>query len=139
MKGVILAGGTGSRLFPLTRVTNRHLLPVYNRPMIFYPIETLVNAGIQEILLVTGGQDAGDFLRLLSNRKDFRLRPNHGWRFCTSTLLALRIVLTQSLEDWTVDWKAIHGYFRVLSALANLPCLESAGTEMIRRRAEETP
>ena len=74
MKGIILAGGTGSRLFPLTRVTNKHLLPVYNRPMIFYPIETLVNAGIQDILLVTGGQDAGDFLRLLSNGKDFGLR-----------------------------------------------------------------
>ena len=74
MKGIILAGGTGSRLFPLTRVTNKHLLPVFNRPMIFYPIETLVNAGIQDILLVTGGQDAGDFLRLLSNGKDFGLR-----------------------------------------------------------------
>ena len=74
MKGIILAGGTGSRLFPLTRVTNKHLLPVYDRPMIFYPIETLVYAGICDILLVTGGQDAGDFLRLLSNGKDFGLR-----------------------------------------------------------------
>jgi len=74
MKGVILAGGTGSRLFPLTRVTNKHLLPVYDRPMIFYPIQTLVNAGITDILLVTGGQDAGDFLRLLGNGKDFGLK-----------------------------------------------------------------
>jgi len=74
MKGVVLAGGTGSRLFPLTRVTNKHLLPVYNQPMIFYPIQTLVNAGIQDILVVTGGQNAGDFLRLLSNGNDFGLK-----------------------------------------------------------------
>lgn len=74
MKGVVLAGGTGSRLFPLTRVTNKHLLPVYNQPMIFYPIQTLVNAGIHDILVVTGGQNAGDFLRLLSNGKDFGLK-----------------------------------------------------------------
>ncbi len=74
MKGVVLAGGTGSRLSPLTRVTNKHLLPVHNQPMIYYPIQTLVNAGIRDILLVTGGQDAGDFLRLLSNGKDFGLQ-----------------------------------------------------------------
>ncbi len=74
MKGIILAGGTGSRLYPLTRVTNKHLLPVYDRPMIFYPIQTLVNAGIRDILLVTGGQSAGEFLRLLGNGKDFGLQ-----------------------------------------------------------------
>jgi len=74
MKGVILAGGIGSRLFPLTRVTNKHLLPVYDRPMVFYPVQTLVNAGITDILLVTGGQNAGDFLRLLGNGKDFGLK-----------------------------------------------------------------
>jgi glucose-1-phosphate thymidylyltransferase len=74
MKGVILAGGIGSRLFPLTRVTNKHLLPVYDRPMIFFPIQTLVDAGIKDILLVTGGQNAGDFLRLLGNGKDFGLQ-----------------------------------------------------------------
>jgi glucose-1-phosphate thymidylyltransferase len=74
IKGVILAGGTGSRLHPLTRITNKHLLPIHDRPMIFYPIQTLVNAGIEEILIVTGGQNAGDFLRLLSNGKDFGLR-----------------------------------------------------------------
>ena len=74
MKGIILAGGTGSRLFPLTRVTNKHLLPVYDRPMIYYPIETLVEAGIQDILIVTGGNSAGDFLRLLRNGKDFGLQ-----------------------------------------------------------------
>lgn len=75
MKGIVLAGGTGSRLYPLTRVTNKHLLPVYDRPMIYYPIQTLVNAGIRDILLVTGGRNSGDFLRLLANGKEFGL--NH--------------------------------------------------------------
>ena len=67
MKGVILAGGIASRLDPITRVTNKQLLPVYNKPMVFYPIETLVNAGVTEILIVTSGFSAGDFLRLLGN------------------------------------------------------------------------
>ncbi|MDZ4799308.1 MAG: sugar phosphate nucleotidyltransferase [Bryobacteraceae bacterium] len=71
MKGVILAGGTGSRLFPLTKITNKHLLPVYDKPMICYPIETLTTAGIEEIMLVTGGKNSGDFLRLLANGKRF--------------------------------------------------------------------
>jgi glucose-1-phosphate thymidylyltransferase len=74
MKGIVLAGGTGSRLHPLTRVTNKHLLPVYNKPMIYYPIETLVEAGIHEIMIVTGGNSAGDFLKLLRNGKDFGLQ-----------------------------------------------------------------
>src|SRR5574341_1232356 len=74
MKGVVLAGGLGTRLLPLTKVTNKHLLPVYDRPMIYYPIQALVNAGIQEILLVTGGNNAGDFLKLLGNGKEFGLR-----------------------------------------------------------------
>ena len=74
MKGVVLAGGLGSRLYPLTKVTNKHLLPVYNEPMIYYPIRILVNAGISEILIVTGGNNAGDFLRLLENGKDFGLK-----------------------------------------------------------------
>jgi glucose-1-phosphate thymidylyltransferase len=74
MKGVVLAGGTGSRLNPLTRVTNKHLLPVYDKPMVYYPIQILVNAGIHEILLVTGGNNAGDFLRLLGNGRDFGLK-----------------------------------------------------------------
>jgi glucose-1-phosphate thymidylyltransferase len=74
MKGVVLAGGRGTRLSPLTRVTNKHLLPVHKQPMIFYPLQTLVNAGILDIMIVTGGEDAGDFLRLLSNGKDFGLK-----------------------------------------------------------------
>ena len=77
MKGVVLAGGKGSRLYPLTRVTNKHLLPVYNQPMVFYPIQTLVDAGIKDIIVVTGGQNSGDFLRLLSNGKDFDLHRIH--------------------------------------------------------------
>ncbi len=73
MKGVVLAGGTGSRLFPLTKITNKHLLPVYDKPMICYPIQMLVDAGIRDILIVTGGKNAGDFLRLLANGKQFGL------------------------------------------------------------------
>ena len=74
MKGIILAGGLGTRLSPLTRITNKHLLPIYDRPMIYYPIQTLINAGITDILIVTGGNNAGDFLRLLGNGKDFGLK-----------------------------------------------------------------
>jgi glucose-1-phosphate thymidylyltransferase len=74
MKGIVLAGGLGTRLYPLTKITNKHLLPVYNRPMIYYPIQTLVDAGISEILIVTGGNNAGDFLRLLGNGKEFGLK-----------------------------------------------------------------
>jgi glucose-1-phosphate thymidylyltransferase len=74
MKGVILAGGLGTRLHPLTKVTNKHLLPVYDKPMIYYPIQTLINAGIDDILIVTGGNNAGDFLKLLGNGKEFGLK-----------------------------------------------------------------
>jgi glucose-1-phosphate thymidylyltransferase len=74
MKGVILAGGLGTRLHPLTKITNKHLLPVYDKPMIYYPIKTLINAGIEDILIVTGGNDAGDFLRLIGNGKEFGLK-----------------------------------------------------------------
>lgn len=74
MKGVVLAGGLGSRMYPLTKVTNKHLLPIYNEPMIYYPIKTLVNAGIDEILIVTGGNNAGEFLRLLGNGSEFGLK-----------------------------------------------------------------
>jgi len=74
MKGIVLAGGSGSRLYPLTKITNKHLLPIYDQPMIYYPIQTLVDAGIHDILVVTGGKNAGDFLRLLANGKHFGLK-----------------------------------------------------------------
>ncbi|MFH1549904.1 MAG: sugar phosphate nucleotidyltransferase [Planctomycetota bacterium] len=74
MKGIILAGGMGTRMLPLTKITNKHLLPVYDKPMIFYPIQTLVNAGIDDIMIVTGGESAGDFLRLMGNGKEFGLK-----------------------------------------------------------------
>lgn len=74
MKGVVLAGGLGTRLYPLTKVTNKHLLPVYKKPMIYYPIQTLVDAGIKDILIVTGGNSAGDFLKLLGNGREFGLK-----------------------------------------------------------------
>ena len=73
MKGVILAGGLGTRLAPLTKITNKHLLSIYDKPMIFYPIQTLVDAGVRDLLIVTGGNNAGDFLRLLGNGKAFGL------------------------------------------------------------------
>jgi len=74
VKGIILAGGLGTRLHPLTRVTNKHLLPVYDKPMIYYPIQTLINARIHDILIVTGGNSAGEFLKLLGNGKEFGLK-----------------------------------------------------------------
>jgi glucose-1-phosphate thymidylyltransferase len=81
MKGIVLAGGLGTRLHPLTKVTNKHLLPIYNKPMIYYPIELMVDAGIRDILIVTGGKNAGDFLRLLGNGKQFGLNHiNYGYQ-----------------------------------------------------------
>src|SRR3989338_7816023 len=74
MKGIVLAGGLGSRLNPLTQITNKHLLPVYDKPMIYYPIETLVKADITDIMIVTGGNSAGDFLKLLGNGQAFGLK-----------------------------------------------------------------
>jgi len=74
MKGVILAGGLGKRLYPLTKITNKHLLPIFSKPMIYYPIQTLVDAGIKDILIVTGGNHAGEFLRLLGNGYQFGLK-----------------------------------------------------------------
>ena len=74
VRGVVLAGGSGSRLDPITRIINKHLLPVYDKPMIYYPIRTLVNAGIEDIMIVTGGRNAGDFLRLLGNGREFGLK-----------------------------------------------------------------
>ena len=81
MKGVILAGGLGTRLRPLTSITNKHLLPIYNKPMVYYPIEMLVEAGIRDIMVVTGGNSAGDFLRLLGNGEAFGLsRINYAYQ-----------------------------------------------------------
>ena len=80
MKGVILAGGLGTRLMPLTKITNKHLLPIYDRPMIFYPIETLRNAGIKDILIVTGGNSAGDFLRLLENGDELGVSLSYAYQ-----------------------------------------------------------
>lgn len=81
MKGVVLAGGLGTRLYPLTKITNKHLLPVFDKPMIYYPIQCLVNAGITDILIVTGGNSAGDFLQLLGNGADFGLnRLNYAYQ-----------------------------------------------------------
>jgi len=77
MKGVVLAGGLGSRLYPLTKITNKHLLPIYDQPMIYYPLQRLVEAGIREIMLVTGGSFAGHFLNLLENGGDFGLKRLH--------------------------------------------------------------
>lgn len=74
MKGIVLAGGLGKRLQPLTKITNKHLLPVHDKPMIFYPLQTLINAGVNDILIVTGGNHAGDFLRLLGNGREFGLK-----------------------------------------------------------------
>ena len=74
MRGVILAGGLGSRMMPCTKVTNKHLLPVFNKPMIYYPLNTLVSGGLKDIMVVTGGSNAGDFLRLLGNGKEFGLK-----------------------------------------------------------------
>jgi glucose-1-phosphate thymidylyltransferase len=77
MKGIVLAGGLGTRMLPLTRITNKHLLPVFDQPMVYYPIRKLVQAGIADIMIVTGGNSAGDFLRLLRNGKDFGLPHLH--------------------------------------------------------------
>jgi len=74
MKGVILAGGLGTRLMPCTKVTNKHLLPVYDKPMIYYPLRTLVNAGLKDIMIVTGGNNPGDFLKILGNGREFGLK-----------------------------------------------------------------
>jgi glucose-1-phosphate thymidylyltransferase len=77
MKGIVLAGGLGSRLAPLTKITNKHLLPIYKKPMIYYPIQMLVDAGIKDVMVVTGGRNAGDFLRLLGNGREFGVSRLH--------------------------------------------------------------
>ena len=91
MKGVILAGGTGTRLNPLTRITNKHLLPIYDRPMVTYAIEALVKADVTDVMLVTGGTHAGEFLRLLGNGQEFGIERlylvSHGRRLSVASFL----------------------------------------------------
>jgi glucose-1-phosphate thymidylyltransferase len=103
MKGIVLAGGLGSRLYPLTKITNKHLLPVYNRPMIYYPIQTLVDTGITEILIVTGGKKAGDFLELLGNGKEFGLKHlNYMYQEGEGGIAAALSLAEYFIEDDTV-------------------------------------
>ena len=106
MKGVILAGGTGSRLDPMTRITNKHLLPVYTKPMIYYPIETLVSAGISDIMVVTGGNHAGEFLRLLGDGREHltgsTLTPGVR-QLCAVVALALMIGCAFAVDYWLDD------------------------------------
>lgn len=99
MKGVILAGGLGTRLFPLTKITNKHLLPIYTKPMIYYPIETLVEADVDEIMIVTGGNFAGDFLQLLGNGSDFGLRDIHYTYQVGEGGIAAALSLTEHFVD----------------------------------------
>jgi len=100
MKGVVLAGGLGTRLYPLTKVTNKHLLPVYNKPMVYYPIQALVDAGIKDILLVTGGNSAGDFLRLIGNGKEFALsRINYTYQEGEGGIAAALALAEDFAED----------------------------------------
>jgi glucose-1-phosphate thymidylyltransferase len=99
MKGIVLAGGLGKRLLPLTRVTNKHLLPIFDQPMIFYPIQKLVQAGIRDIMIVTGGNSAGDFLRLLRNGRDFGLERVHYTYQEGEGGIAQALGLTESFAD----------------------------------------
>lgn len=96
MKGIVLAGGLGTRVRPLTPITNKHLLPVYNKPMVYYPLEMLVAAGISDIMLLTGGNSAGDFLRLIRNGEEvwpethqLRLSIRRRWH-CRSARISTR-------------------------------------------------
>src|SRR5438128_1831948 len=116
MKGVILAGGTGSRLHPLTRITNKHLLPVYDKPMIFYPIETLVSAGIDEIMVVTGGNHAGEFLPLLGNGNEFGLRRLQFSYQAQAGGIAEALGLCESFVDgfWGDAGESIDVYYSVI-------------------------
>ncbi len=100
MKGVILAGGLGTRLYPLTHATNKHLLPVFDKPMIHYPIQTLVKAGIQDILVVVGGPHCGDFIRVLKNGQDFGVRHlEYGYQDSGDAGIADALKLAQDFAD----------------------------------------
>jgi len=99
VKGVVLAGGLGTRLLPLTKITNKHLLPVYDRPMVYYPIAKLVEAGITDVMLVTGGNSAGDFLRLLENGSEFGLRRIHYTYQAGSGGIAAALALAEDFAE----------------------------------------
>jgi glucose-1-phosphate thymidylyltransferase len=99
MKGVITAGGAGSRLLPITKVTNKHLLPVYDKPMVYYPLRTLVQAGIEDIMVITGGEFAGDFLRLLGNGAEFGLKRLHYAYQEGSSGIAAALALAEDFAD----------------------------------------
>ena len=99
MKGIILAGGLGTRLQPLTKITNKHLLPIYDKPMVYYPLQTLVDAGIEDIMIVTGGNHAGDFLKLLGNGKEFGLKDlNYTYQEGEGGIAAA-LALTENFSD----------------------------------------
>jgi len=98
MKGVILAGGTGSRLYPCTKVTNKHLLPVYDKPMIYYPLKTIIEAGIKDILIVSGTGHAGDFVNLLGSGKEFGVRLSYEIQE-ESGGIAQALALAESFSD----------------------------------------
>jgi len=99
MKGVITAGGLGTRLYPLTKITNKHLLPVYDKPMIYYPVEKLVQAEVKDILIVTGGNNAGDFLRLLGDGKEFGLKRLHYTYQEGETGIAAALLLAENFAE----------------------------------------
>lgn len=100
MKGIILAGGLGTRLYPMTRATNKHLLPVYDMPMIYYPINTLVQAGIEEVLIVIGGPHAGDFVAVLKNGGEFGLKEvNYAYQNNGTGGIADALVLAEDFAD----------------------------------------
>jgi glucose-1-phosphate thymidylyltransferase len=163
LKGVILAGGTGSRLHPLTRITNKHLLPIYDRPMISYAIEALVNAGIGEIMLVTGGVHAGEFFRLLGNGHEYGIdRLFYAYqeqaggiaealglsqRFARDDKVVVMLadnVFEQSLKPAVNAFERQHGGARILlteigeeSHLRHLGVAELDGNQRIRRIIEK--
>ncbi|TMD96295.1 MAG: spore coat protein [Chloroflexi bacterium] len=131
MKGVILAGGTGSRLHPLTRITNKHLLPIYDRPMINYAIEALVSAGIVEIMLVTGGTHAGEFLRLLGNGHEFGIeRLSYAYQEKAGGIAeALRLAERFVADERCVVLLADNVFERSIK-----PCVEAFGKQKLGAR-----
>jgi glucose-1-phosphate thymidylyltransferase len=153
MKGVLLAGGRGTRLRPLTDVTNKHLLPVYRKPMILYPLETLVRAGIRDVLIVTGGEHAGDFFRLLGSGRRHGARLSYEMQDGSDgTGAALLLaepfvggddflcvlgdnVLAGDLRSFVADFRARRERYPAKVLLAKVPDPENYGVVAFRRRA----